>query len=122
MARSSDTGLSRDERDTLATAIGITGGMLVFSDDVPTLSSEDRRLIRDTITIARTVDGSGVPGLAQAQQLLANEIVNEIVVAGPDAEYRALINSSDASRRFDIENPESVEVLLSSSVHKYQPI
>ncbi len=115
MARSSDTGLSRDERETLATAIGITGGMLVFSDDIPTLSRDDRGLIRHTLAIARTVDGLGVPGLAQVPQLLANEIAREIVVAGPDADYRALVNPSDAIRSFEIEMPESVEMLLGSS-------
>ena len=114
MARSSDTGLSSDERKTLASAIAITGGMLVFSDDIPTLSSDDRGLIRDTLTIARTVDRLGVPGLAQVPKLLANEIATEIVVAGPDADYRALVNPGDAIRSFDVGIRESVEILLGS--------
>jgi 2,3-diketo-5-methylthio-1-phosphopentane phosphatase len=114
MARSSDTGLSSDERETLATAIGITGGMLVFSDDIPTLSSEDRDLIGDTLRVARTIDRLGVPGLAQVPQLLANEIAEEIVVTGPDTNYRALVNPSDAIRSFGVGIRESVEMLLGS--------
>jgi alpha-galactosidase len=114
MARSTDTGLSSDERGALATAIGITGGMLVFSDDMPKLSSDDRSLIRNTIAIAKSIDELGVPGLAQVPQLLADEIAHEVAVAGPDADYRALINSTDAVRSFDVGTQGSIETLAGS--------
>ncbi len=112
MARSSDTGLSSDERETLATAIGITGGMLVFSDDVPTLSSADRELIRNTLSIAQEVDRLGVPGMAQIPNLLASEIAEEVFVAGPDADYRAWFNPGEAPRRFEFGSVGTAELLL----------
>ena len=45
MARMRKTDLSRDELGSLAAFIGVSGGLVVFSDDVPELGEEERRLI-----------------------------------------------------------------------------
>jgi len=58
MARSTDTRLSADEIHTLATAIAIGGGMMVFSDDAAALDSTARRLIRNVATFGRGTDAS----------------------------------------------------------------
>jgi 2,3-diketo-5-methylthio-1-phosphopentane phosphatase len=65
MARSRDTQLTADEVRTLAAAIGATGGLGIFSDDVPGLAPAERRLVEDTLALAREVDGGGTAGTAR---------------------------------------------------------
>ena len=65
-SRSTATKLTTAERETLAAATAVTGGMVVFSDDVPKLAAEDRELVRQTASLASEVDHFGVPGLARA--------------------------------------------------------
>lgn len=96
MARATDTALSRDERESLAGAIAATGGMLVFSDDVPLLAREDRELIRETRAVAEAVDALGVPGTARVPNLLAHEIAQQVVATGPEADYAFALNAGDA--------------------------
>jgi alpha-galactosidase len=83
MARA-DSQLTESEARTLASAIAVTGGMLVFSDDVPALSGERRALVRETLAAARRVDGLGLPGAARARDLLAAEFPS-LVAAGSAA-------------------------------------
>jgi len=46
LARDSDTRLTLDERRTLATAIGLSGGALLVSDDLKALSDESLRMVQ----------------------------------------------------------------------------
>ncbi|HYB13657.1 MAG TPA: HAD-IB family phosphatase [Myxococcota bacterium] len=56
MVRDTDTQLTHAESLTLAAAIVATGGMVIFSDDVPGLDVRARALLRDAIALAREVD------------------------------------------------------------------
>jgi alpha-galactosidase len=95
MARSRDTALSRAESHTLAAAIASTGGMVVFSDDLPALASRDRALIRETAAIAREVDGAGIPGRARVLDLLAPAAASRVASLAAEGGFVALVNGSE---------------------------
>jgi 2,3-diketo-5-methylthio-1-phosphopentane phosphatase len=65
MARSRKTELSADEAESLASVIGLSGGMVVFSDDVPELAPDERARVRAAIELARQVDAAGPRGVAR---------------------------------------------------------
>ncbi len=120
MARSQQTGLNGSERASLAAAIAVTGGSVFFSDDVPALSQEDRRLVGETVAAARAVDEMGIPGLAGLPDPLSREIAGEVLATGPEANYVALINATDEpkARRFDVPGasvPRRVQRLLATN-------
>ena len=97
MVRDDNTELSRQEADTLATAIAATGGMAVVSDELSKLSEVERARIRDTIAAAREVDSGGELGTARCLDLLAGE-TPQLVWAesdGPDS-VLALLNTDDS--------------------------
>jgi alpha-galactosidase len=58
MVRTTETKLTRDEAQSLAIAMAATGGMVIFSDDVPKLDPWSRGLVRDTIALSREVDAA----------------------------------------------------------------
>ncbi len=97
MARRRDTELSLEEARTLAIAIAVTGGMLVFSDDWRSLDAAGRDLVRDTLAAARAVDGLGLPSLARAPALLAGEFASTVFAADAEGGTLALFNPGDAA-------------------------
>jgi alpha-galactosidase len=97
IARSQQSSLTREEVRTLATAIAVTGGMLVFSDDVDSLSPEGRGWIRETAALANRVDRAGPRGAARVEGLLEPAAVDRVVARlGPDA-LLALLNRTDSA-------------------------
>jgi len=66
MARTSDTQLAPGEVRHLAAAIAVTGGMAVFSDDLPHVSEVGRAWVRETLELAREVDAAAPQGVARA--------------------------------------------------------
>lgn len=62
MSRTDQTRLTRDEARSLAAVTAVTGGMVLFSDDVPKLAPESVELVARTIALAREVDAAGAPG------------------------------------------------------------
>src|SRR5262245_22727870 len=95
IARTRDTRLSAEEARTLAIAIAATGGMLLFSDDWPSLSAEGRARVRDTLAAARAVDGLGLPGKARALDALAGEFAGEIAALDAAGGMLALLNPGE---------------------------
>jgi 2-hydroxy-3-keto-5-methylthiopentenyl-1-phosphate phosphatase len=57
--------------ETLAAAIGASGGMVLFSDEIARLGPEEVRVLQETLTLAREVDDAGRSGTARATALLA---------------------------------------------------
>ncbi len=98
MARSRDTRLSAAEARSLAAGIAATGGMLVFSDDVPGLTGEGRTLVRETLELAREVDAAGPVGTARAPGLLAEEIAPVLRAATASGALLSVLNDSDEPR------------------------
>ena len=111
MARTNDTELSADEARTLAAAIGGTGGMLIFSDDVPELTAGDRDLVRDTLELAREVDGLAGGRAVRTLGLLEDEIPHGVVAREGPATVAALVNGEDAAVKRRLDEP-AVEVEL----------
>ena len=98
MARTRDTELSADEVDTLAAAVAATGGMTIFSDDVPVLSEADRARIAGTLALAREVDAAGTRGTARPLGLLRAEIPDGVSAWTPEGAVVALVNGEDEAR------------------------
>jgi 2-hydroxy-3-keto-5-methylthiopentenyl-1-phosphate phosphatase len=98
MARTSDTGLSEDEVDTLAVAVGVTGGMTIFSDDVPVLTVADRARVAGALALAREVDDAGTRGTARTLGLLRGEIPDGVAAWTPEGAVVALLNGADEAR------------------------
>ena len=99
LARSKDSKLTRDEVRALAISIAVTGGMAIFSDDVPALSPADRALVREALVLAREVDESGQVGTARAVDLLSAEIAPGAVARAGADWLIALFNPGDAPLR-----------------------
>ncbi len=62
MARSRETSLSQTEAGSLASGVALSGGMVVFSDDVPLLKSNERAVISDVVKLASRIDAGGDRG------------------------------------------------------------
>ena len=106
MTRSDDTRLSADERRTLAAVVAASGGMTIFSDDVPRLSEESRHLVRDTVELARAVDRSGRRGTARARGLLLDEMPSGLHARAGSASLLAWVNHTDSPESPAIDLPE----------------
>ncbi|MED5262957.1 MAG: HAD-IB family phosphatase [Myxococcota bacterium] len=98
MTRREATALSSVEAESLSRAIGATGGMVVFSDDVPTLGEPERALLRETLGLSRDVDGREAQGAARIPDLLAHG-EPEAIVAGRGAfPVRAVFNLGEEEK------------------------
>lgn len=95
MSRTTDTRLGRDEARTLAVSIAATGGMFLFSDDVPKLEGESRDLIAQTLRLAREVDEASETGAARVPGLLAAEFPDLVVAPVQGGALVALVNAGD---------------------------
>ncbi|HVP28306.1 MAG TPA: alpha-galactosidase [Myxococcota bacterium] len=106
MTRTRDTRLTRDEARTLAVVTGGTGGMVIFSDDVPKLAPESRSLVRETIALAREVDAAIEPGArsggARVLGLLDGEIAVALAAPTRDGVVVALVNGGDEPRQMEL--------------------
>lgn len=95
MARLVDTKLTRTEANTLATAIAATGGMVVFSDDVPKLDDESRALVAQTLRLAREVDEAADAGTAHVPALLGAEFPGQVVSRVQGGALVLCVNAGD---------------------------
>ncbi len=98
MARTRDTKLGEAEVKSLAAGIAVTGGMVIFSDDVPGLAPEERARVRDTIALAREVDGAAASGTARAVELLSEEIAPVVTARTGAGRLVALLNDAEEPR------------------------
>jgi alpha-galactosidase len=103
MARTRDTQLSETEARTFAGAVAATGGMVIFSDDVPLLAADERRLVRDALALAREVDASG--GVRAVQGLLEGDVAVGVVAPTRTGEVVLLVNAADDTRECRIDLP-----------------
>jgi alpha-galactosidase len=56
MLRTRSTGLTQDQVETWAAAVGESGGMVLLSDDLSLLDADAHRLLDDVVTTGRAVD------------------------------------------------------------------
>jgi len=94
--RTHESALSRAEATSVAAAAAATGGMLLISDDVPSLGPEERRLYRETLAVARAVDAAGSRGVARAEALTAGELAAGVTARGPEASLLLVLNPAQA--------------------------
>ncbi len=75
MLRSEQTALGPEAAATWATAIGISGGMALVSDDLSLLGPDARRLLDDALTLGRTADAAARRGdVARPLDLLSSDV------------------------------------------------
>ncbi len=98
-----ETELSEPELRTLGAVLGATGGMTLFSDDVPTLSKERRAFVAATLEQARRVDGLGLPGLARVPDLLDRDLPTQVLVHSAGTDTLAVANLGDDKQTHSIE-------------------
>jgi alpha-galactosidase len=103
MARSKESQLTRHEVRALAASIAVTGGMTIFSDDVPALAGAERGVVRETLALAREVDESTQAGSARAHCLLDAEIPGAVIARAGADRLVALFNDSDATARVAVD-------------------
>jgi alpha-galactosidase len=103
MVRTRGTQLTPPEVGTLAAVIAATGGMLVFSDDVPALGADDVARLRETLALAREVDAAGARGTARALGLVDGEFARGALARTPGAALAALVNAADEPRTLGLE-------------------
>ncbi len=96
MSRIEGTALSRIEAATLAHTVAASGGMAIFSDDVPLLGEDSRRLVADTFDVARRVDGGGAAGTARALGFLDASIPEGVAARTLAGSVVALVNAGDS--------------------------
>jgi alpha-galactosidase len=101
MARSRGTDLSGPELRSLAAAVAASGGMLVFSDDVPRLEPSELALLRDTLSLAREVDAGASRGTARALDRFAPDGPRGLVSHTPSSVLIAALNPAGESAAFD---------------------
>ncbi|MCG8590117.1 MAG: alpha-galactosidase [Proteobacteria bacterium] len=102
MVRQRETSLTEAERHTLAAAIGATGGMVVFSDDVPLLDPAGRQLLVQTLEVSRQVDGLASVGAVRNRPLLGDG-PDVLMTEGSGDVWLAALNRGDepATLSFD---------------------
>jgi alpha-galactosidase len=98
MARTRDTGLTPDEVHSLAALIAASGGMVVFSDDVPSLGAEEAARVAESVALAREVDDAGLEGTSRALDLLGAELGGGLAARTASGALVALVNAADAPR------------------------
>jgi alpha-galactosidase len=103
MARAKQSSLTRDEVRALAASIAVTGGMTIFSDDVPALGPGERAIVRETVALAREVDESAQAGTARAPGLLDAEIAPTAVARAGADWLLALVNDADEPREIALD-------------------
>jgi len=91
MVRDADTKLTRAESQTLAAAIVSTGGMVIFSDDVSSLSAEAQALVRTALSLSREVDA----GKARVLDPLASELSTATAARCGEHALITLMNGDD---------------------------
>ena len=96
LARSRDTDLTADELRTLSAVVAATGGPVVFSDDVTTLSADDRARVGEVAALARRIDDAWPCGAVRARGWgRADGTVEALVARTPRGAFAALLNAGE---------------------------
>jgi len=106
MARSSDTDLLPEEVRTLASAIAVSGGMTILSDDVAALSSEDCDRVRRVQELAREVDSGSVHASARVDELLADGTLLRLSARSGCDQIPALMNLGEEDAKLRLSAAE----------------
>jgi alpha-galactosidase len=103
MLRVSETRLSREERFALASAIAVSGGMLLFSDDVNLLDEDSERLFRMVAGIGMEVDNASGKEPPLAGSLMRDAAIHTLVAQGRQRVFHLLLNAGEIPQ--DVSTP-----------------
>ena len=95
MLRASETHLSREERFALASAIAVSGGMLLFSDDMNLVDEHAQRLFRMAAGIGMEVDQASANGPPLAGSLMRDTAIHTLLARGQQGEFHLLLNAGE---------------------------
>ncbi|MBV8359425.1 MAG: hypothetical protein JO189_16030, partial [Deltaproteobacteria bacterium] len=98
MLRVSETRLSREERFALAAAIAVSGGMLLFSDDMSLLDEDSAKLFRMVAGIGMEVDSASGNEPPCASNLMHHTAVPILVARGLQRVLYLLLNTSETPK------------------------
>jgi 2,3-diketo-5-methylthio-1-phosphopentane phosphatase len=115
LARSRASALTLSERHALATAIAVTGGSCVISDDVAELTPGDRELIAATLRAAQTSDRAGVPGRARVLDLLDADLPSRATGRDGGEQLVACVNGSEQAREFEVGGEGTTRACIGSA-------
>jgi alpha-galactosidase len=102
MLRSRDTRLSQEERFALASAIAISGGMLILSDDVNLIDEESKRLFHVVAKIGMEADGAYIDEAPVARNLMGNPASQTLVVHHQTDILCLLLNTGDSPQEVSL--------------------
>jgi alpha-galactosidase len=122
MARSRGTDLTAEEVRSLAAGVAASGGMVIFSDDVPKLEAHELELLRETLALAREVDAGAAQGTARALDAfapggargLASHTQSSVLIAAQNVADAPAAFARDSARELAARGPLPPQALLGS--------
>ncbi|MBV8450990.1 MAG: alpha-galactosidase [Deltaproteobacteria bacterium] len=102
MLRVSDTRLSREERFALAAAITISGGMLLFSDDMNLLGQDNAKLLRMVAGVGMEVDNASGREPPLAGSLMHDTAMLTLVAQGRHGVLYLLLNTAEIPKEVSL--------------------
>lgn len=103
MLRAGETRLSREERFALSSAIAVSGGMLLFSDDMSLLDSDSEKLLALVAEIGMDVDHASGHEPPIAKDLMHDRAIQTLVGQGPRSVFHLLLNIGEIPQ--DVSTP-----------------
>jgi alpha-galactosidase len=104
MLRTTDTALSPAAAQTWARAVGMSGGMLLVSDDLALLGANESRLLAETIALGREVDLAAANGVTtRPEDVLKLPIPTEMT----NSQYRLTVNVSTGTSNLNLNSSEA---------------
>jgi alpha-galactosidase len=95
MLRASETRLSSEERFALAATIALSGGMLLFSDDMKLLDADSAKLFRLVAGIGVEVDSASGNQPPQARSLMDDTAIHILAAQGRESILYLLLNTGE---------------------------
>jgi alpha-galactosidase len=98
MLRVNETRLSREERFALASAIAVSGGMLLFSDDMNLLESDSHKLFRMVADIGIEVDSASEKEPPIGRTLMNGGPIQILAASGLQDRLYLLLNTGEIAQ------------------------
>jgi len=102
MLRSKETQLTGSERSALASVIAGSGGMLLISDDMALLGTEESRLFREASALGMEIDSSAAQTAVVAMDLMDDSNVRGMIAGIGGGMCAIILNRGDSPANFDL--------------------
>ncbi len=104
MVRARDTALTAEERGALATIIGASGGMLMFSDDMALLGDDESAAYRAVAALGSEIDANAGVAPILATDLMTSSPVRAMVQRVGAGAIAAILNRGDTVSSIDLDS------------------